>query len=119
LTVGVDVLFVAVATRDAVVFITELLLETPETDVTMTTLKAYARPSPDMDIHLRNCNSGAMMRSPLNKDKTPKFSRKMRNLFHFRLDWLFWALLISGLGGQNLNHSKVRLLSLTGARVDR
>jgi hypothetical protein len=28
-------------------------------------------------------------------------------------------LLISGLGGQNLNHSKVRLLSLTGARVDR
>jgi len=49
LTVG-DVLFVAVATLDAVAFITELLLETLETDVTMTTLKAYARPSPDMDI---------------------------------------------------------------------
>ena len=63
MTVGVDVLFAVVATFDAVVFITELLLETPETDVTMTTLKAYARSSPDMDIRLRNCKTGAMIRN--------------------------------------------------------
>jgi hypothetical protein len=73
LTVGVDVLFVAVATRDAVVFITELLLETPETDVTMTTLKAYARPSPDMDIRTRNCNSDANKIRRQNRTALTKF----------------------------------------------
>jgi hypothetical protein len=50
LTTGDDALLGAVDDVDVVPFLTEMLLDTLETDVTIASLYFIARPSPDMDI---------------------------------------------------------------------
>lgn len=62
LTVVDDVLLAAVVATDDAVFITELLLDALETDVTMLNLRECAQPSPGMDIRREDCKSGATAR---------------------------------------------------------
>jgi hypothetical protein len=50
LTTGDDALLAAVDDVDVVPFLTEMLLDTLETDVTIASLHEFAQPSPDMDI---------------------------------------------------------------------
>jgi hypothetical protein len=59
LTTGDDAFLAAVDDVDVVLFLTEMLLDMLETDVTIVSLHEFARPPPGMDIRAGISNSDA------------------------------------------------------------